>query len=104
MGQGRIDNRYTPECIEWCVTAYKQGMICSEIARAAQIEFPDLFGSFNRNCVLGIVHRAGAMKERMGGAKHNLRNAHGGHQAVITLPGPKWAVEMIGKPYVRSAA
>jgi hypothetical protein len=100
MGQGRINGKYTRECIEWCVEAYNGGMLCSEIARMAQIEFPDLYASFNKNCVLGIVHRSGKLKR----SKTTMRDSAGSMAAVITLPGPAWVIEAMANKNVRGVS
>jgi len=101
MGQGRINGRYTPECIEWVSARYTSGIPCSELAVIAQKEFPDLYGSFNRNCVLGIVHRSGAMRVKMSGRIVDVKDEFGGPSALITLPGPEWVIAAIGKPNIR---
>lgn len=100
--RARIDNRYTEDFKFWCAKRYVDGDTMAQIAEAAQKAFPELRGSFGRNHVLGIVHRAGATTKKLAKGLPRMSDLVGGRMSQISLPGPEWSMPDL--PNVRRAA
>ena len=101
--RAKIENKYTEEFKHWCASRYLEGKTMGAITQEALATFPDLRGTgFNRNCVLGIVHRAGVTTKKLLAGVPRMADLTGGRASHITLPGPAWAIPNL--PRVRGIA
>jgi len=93
--------RWSDEFKQWIRKRYNLGWSSSMIAIQAHEE---LGANISRNAVIGLVHRMGAGAERMKHRMPDRYDSEGMRTAMITLPGPAWAIEDMSREDVRGIA